>query len=540
MEAHRGPWEGTPAPPPRVEAERRWLTALSVGAFALFGGEALLSPDGLQMFGLVRGWLGLPLGSPDTGHWPALWPLLVAPAVWLDQAEPLARGLNLILAGLVADPLHRLACDLAARARGPVGAGGRSGAADPEGPRWAGRLAVLAWMLWPAARLHAPVLDARPLAWLLCVAFAASLGRAPGGGRWAAIWASLGALARPELVALPVLLVGAQLWHRLPWRVITASLAIGLGPPLLLRVLRGGRAGWEVWMAPWYGVWDQSDLLGLYGAGAEGSTFRRFVLAAVEAGVERAPADPASLLRGLPHRLTETGWGLVGAVGLVGLVGGLGSWRSLPRAAQIGLLLPLVAIAISPMGGGQATPAANLIVFAPLAFAGLGAATMVWLGEGRRGPERATFRAVGLAFVLALVALESGLAVYVPAPPRFAEGGLAARQAVALLRVQPPPALVGGPVARSVAFRAGVPSAALPNRWEAGAIDASAWVLLSSADEGRNSGGRAAALLTDGRWEARWLLDEATLAAWTGQRAEGPAWFVLLAPAAAPGGRDAP
>ena len=472
--------------------ERRLVALLAMVFMLLLAGPAQLSPDGAEMFAALRG------GS--WGSWPPLWPALLAAIPWPD---PTRAGflLNLLLAGAVAWPLHLLAHRL--------------------GGRWAARLAVALWLLLPAMRWQAAVLDARPLGWLLyTLALALSVDAlARQRSLWPAVLvAGVAPLGRPEgIFVLPLVALAAWLVH--PRRRTLLAQFVALLAPLgcWTGLRRGGRLAWEIYGTSWHGVWPNADFMALTSAASAPTGFRRFLLAADAAGLESPPLDPRFLLRLAPHGMWDLAQGLLGALG-VGMLVALAAGAVLAtrrhqtgRLALAGVVLPLSALVLLPMAWGQGSPAANLLFVLPPALALLTTCLPPLLP--RIGPA-------GVAALVLLAGVELHLAPWSARAPSYVEASQAALNMGQWLRQHPP---TSGAVACSYAGRSVVRSAhltplALPSMWEAWQAAPGVAVLL--APDLGDDGGRGLALLEDPAWQVSWATGEAD--------PSSGAWFVLL------------
>lgn len=409
------------------------------------------SPDGLEMLALAREWAGGPPSLSDPWYWPPLWPLLNLGPVLLG-GETAVYVLNLLLAGLVAWPLARLAAR-----------------AWPVAPGAASVATALLWVALPAVREQAAVLDARPLGWLLS---AVAAERAVAG-RWAPalLAALLAPLARPEGIVAPVLVGAVALWARQPRVAALAALALLPGVAWTAH----GRA-WERFPVAWVGAWRLEDLVALYGPASAPTPFRAWVLAS-GAPAPRAPfvlPDPLAFGAGLRE--------VLGFGGLALAVAGAALFRK-PAVLALGAL-PALLVALSPQSQGQLVPASNLIFAAlPLVIAG----------------------GIALARLPALAApllLELGMMAYAATPPRFFEGTDVAAAMSQWLRAHRAPGehVVCGYGSRSVARDGGLVPEALPSVWEEWSPPPGTLVLLSSVDVRGTDGGRAYEILTSSGW----------------------------------------
>ena len=486
--------------------QRRLLTAGSILLLLLLAGPQVLAPDGLELLAMTRGWLGGPV-LDDAQQWAPLWPALLLPLSWMDL-EKAAWLLNLVMAGAVAWPIHVLLERLG---------GGRAAAAG-----------VVAWLGLRAMHLHAPVLDARPLLWLLvsCTAALALQGR----WRWAFAAAALAPLARPEgAVALPLLAVGALLARQRPLRIGLLAL-LAATPALLVGLLRGGRSTWEAFYAPWAGVWTVEDYMALNGAASGGTAYRHFVEQAVKVGLESPPSDPLALVEALPRGLGIVGLGLVHSLGalllLLGLLGlvrlGRLGWRSGVAGALAGL--PLLALAPLPMLAGQGSLATNLLFLAPVLVVGAvyGAWGLVG-GRGRRWPLAAA--------LLALALVEVHVAPWRCPEPVYMENSRSADALRAWLVAHPP---ADGAVActitgRGSVLRAGLQPTPLPSLWEPWSPSPGALALITTVDVLGQDGGRGLEMLESEQWELVQLVGDEDLASWQGGEPRDPdTWQALL------------
>ncbi len=455
--------------------ERVLVTAWTLILLLSVAGPARESPDGLEMLALAQSWRGV--GAVlDPGYWPPLWPALMVPFTGGDGVGA-ARLANLIVAGLVAMPLHAMAWRLA-------------------GP-WSARAVVALWALSPAVLEHAEVLDARPLTWLL-VAGAVGLAVRDRWG-WAFALASLAPLARAEGLVVPVALAAAALLlGRWRW----AGLGVlALTPKALWGVLGPKPLAWSHLAQTWYGTWPIEDLVALHGAASVPTGYRLWVLDALDRGVDRHAVHLTGMFAEAPEAVPFMARGLVESTGLATMVlvmmgGALLAVRGWRAAALLSLgLAPLVAITLVPAARGQASTAANLMFLLPLGLVLVAVAlTAARTRLGAPGPS--------VLLVAAVCALEAIWGPMRGPAPDFTEDSLAARQLGVWLARHPPPT---GQVAstlgsRSIVLRAGLEGVALPTVWEAWSPPAGSGAVVTNADLVSESGGRGLALLEDPEW----------------------------------------
>jgi hypothetical protein len=470
----------------------------------------------MEMLRLTSSWLGADVSVGDPAFWPPLWPLLNVPTVYLGIPFEGARLVNLLCWGLLIWPMHMLATCLAGRI--------------------AGRMAVVLYMLVPTITTVGTVMDARPLGALITTGFAAAAvhtAKRGCGWRWMLVLAALAPLARPEGVLLP-LVAGAVLWlfGRPWWHGLLGGLA-ALLPTVLLSSAVRGLTGHEQLFAPWYGTWSTWDLLSLFGPASVPTEFRRFALAAVEAGVVQSQPgidDALSVLATVPGGIVGGLPILAGALGVVGLAAALrGLWLALPARRRwqcLGVtLLPFLAVAGAPMAGGQGSPMANFLFLLPgfvaLAAVGLMSAPLSW-------PRWVPFA------LAALMIAETHITPLREPPPHFIEGSHAADLAQGMLQRNPPK---NGVVAvdfsgRDVVLGAGLRSVALGPPWAGPVPDEAGAVLISSVGGSGEDGGRTLLLLEDPAWRVEWVVgdeDLATAAGLTPERARWDrGWYALL------------
>ncbi|MDP6931466.1 MAG: hypothetical protein QGG40_01060 [Myxococcota bacterium] len=499
--------------------ERRWAAALCTTTLMMLADPVAVSPDGLDMIQQARAWLGqVDAGSQGaSGYWPPLWPALLLPAVLFGLEQNWGFLLNLLLAGATAWPLHALTWRLS----------GRQGA----------RIAVVLYTLMPAVREHAVVLDARPLGWFLATATLLAVVQASAGTRrWRTAWflATLGTLARPEGILLP-LLVGAAAWHNsIPGRHLAGCLVAALVPRVAL--VPGSRSGWEAFYAPWYLSWSKVDLTALYGSTTAASPYRRFVLDVAERGLEAHPKDDpfVALMGGLalvmkaPTALNDAAIGLghvfgvlLGCTTLLGIAVLAFHGRG-TRLALVGVGLVGIAIVLAPMAQGQPTPEANLLCLVPALLA----ATSLGIEDGSRRLARrlrtlsrksmSVRRAPIMAVLLVGALLEVHLGPTRGSPPAFFEGSLSARLATTRLLDRPPASgvIASRIPARHVVLQAGLRHTPLPSPWERWSPEPGTGVLLSSVDILGEDGGRTLELLEDPDWQIHWVAHEQGLLHW--------------------------
>jgi len=496
------------------EREERLLwTAGGTALLMLLAGPAVRSPDGMEMLRLTASWLGIASDVGDPSFWPPLWSGLNLPAVALGHDTAGARLLNLLCWGALIWPLHLLA--------------------DRLGGRRSARIAVLLFMLTPAVFDHATVLDARPLGALITTAFVAASINALAVSRgllWAVALAAVAPFARPEGVLLPVL-AGAVIWrfHGSWWKGLVGA-GVALLPHALFRSSVRGLSGHEQLFAPWYGTWSTWDLLSLFGPASVPTEFRRFALAAVEAGVvqpEPAIEDLVAVIAMMPGGLVGAATIVAGAVGLTGVLAVLrGGWAmgsSSLRSPMVVLVgLPFVAVAVAPMAKDQAGPLSNYLFVLPsiLAMAAVGINSLKF----RWG--------VGLA--VAAVLMETQFTPLRHAQPYFLEGSEAAALAAEMLANNPP---AGGVVgadfsSRDVVLRAGFEVEPVGPIWLGKVPPDLDAVLINSVGAKGEDGGRTLRLLESPKWRVVWVVGDGDLALSQGQRPVMPrserGWYALL------------
>ncbi len=512
-----------------VTLERRVLALGATVFFLLAGGPAGLNPDGLEMIAMGRGWIGLGPDLPAGGYWPPLWAALVTlpavlPDAWFGSAtfsDGIAAGrlLNLLLAGAIALPLHHVV----SRIGGPAAA----------------RLAVLLYVLLPAVREHAVVLDARVLGSVLalsCLSWAVeahfrAVERAPlrsTSQAWVAagVAAALAGLTRPEAMLFPLLLASgavASAWQlRSPVRAAAqrALLLLAAALPGLLRPGAELRA-WESYAGPWLGIWPSRDLVALFGANSAPTGYREFVLDASEAGLGSPPLPLENFLAGLPAGLSLLRAGLPAATGALLLVlavlGGLVLLRAprlTPRVVLPGFGILLLPILVLPQARDQPTTSTNLIYFVPV----LCAAAAIVLSPPMRTSRVKSASTYLLSLLIGLACIaEAHLGPYRAAPPSFHKGTDIAETMRLFLNLHPP---ASGRVAatlstRGIVFRADLEPIPLPSGWEPWDAPPGAGVLVSSMDLRGADGGRGRALIEDPAWTIRYITFEDELSAWS-------------------------
>jgi len=485
--------------------EARLAAAWAAAVLLVVAPAAGTSPDGLEMLALGRSWLG-GAATLDPAFWPPLWPLLVSPLSLAADPLAWARLLNIGLAAAVALPLFHLSRLLSGR--GPA------------------RLAVVAWILLPAVREHAAVLDARPLGWLLAIGATAAVARATSEGRswgWAFAAAALAPLARPEGLAIPVLVALAWLVSARRAPAAAGALVAMLLPAGAWKLLGPPSQSWSALAEAWYSTWTLTELMTLYGPASLPTGYRAFVLDLVASGAESVDRNPLLMLRASPASLAWAGLGLHGALGTVGLLAaGAGVVRVALRSSwhAVSVLLvfaPLAAVALVPASTGQSTAAANVLFAVPLLLVGLTAL-----------PARAAAAAIAVAVI------EVHLSPARPAPPGFHEGSQTSRTAQAWLEAHPGDSGVvyGGLEVRGLTQAAGLEHAPLPTAWEPFAPRPGSRVLVSSVSLGGADGGRALGLLEDPSWEVAFVTREGAERAWRVDRQEvdAPYWIAVLRP----------
>ena len=499
------------------ESTERWaLTTLGACLLLLCLGPAVRSPDGMEMLRLSASWLGADVSVGDPGFWPPLWPLLNVPTVHLGMPFEGARLVNLLCLGLLIWPLHMLATCL--------------------GGRKAGRMAVVLYLLLPTISSVGSVMDARPLGALLTTGFAAAAVHAAkrgSGWQWMLVFAALAPLARPEGVLLPLVagvvlwLIGRPMWH---------GLIGGLGallPHVALSSAVRGLSGHEQLFAPWYGTWATWDLLSLFGPASVPTEFRRFALAAVDAGaVHSQPGfdDALSVLATFPGGIMGGMPVLAGALGITGLLAiARGLWMVLPRRRRwvcLGLtLMPFLAVAGAPMAAGQGSPLANFLFVLPgfIALAAVGMSSVVssWPSW------------VGFAAAILMV-VEVHLTPLRGPDTHFIEGSHAADLATGMLQKSPPKS---GIVAvdfsgRDVAFAAGLQTVALGPPWAGPVPERVDAILISSVGASGEDGGRTLRLLESPDWRVEWVVGDGDMATSVGLEPETErfdrGWYALL------------
>lgn len=456
----------------RLRDERLALTGLSCAVFLVLSPTLGRNPDGLEMIALARSWMGGP-ALHDPGFWSPLWPLLLVPLT-VGPVEQLAWLLNLLLAGAVAWPLYGLAARL--------------------GGAWAGRAAVLAWVGLPAVREYASVLDARPLLWLLVTLAAWASVR----GRWvlAFIFAGLGALARPEGLAL-VPLVAVTAFARGARVAAGVGLVAALAPRMIWGFVVPPAPSFTALAVPWMGIWSLEDVVALYGSASLPTAYRAFA-------VEHATADASlGLLRELPETLQVLSVGAVQAVGVVGLVLALagvvrlGTRDRWSAWAVLAVLGPLAAVVVMPASRGQATASANLLAWVP--FALIAALAVLPRKLPAWGP-------VALA---AVFVAETHVSPARGAPPVFYEGS----RVTATTRAWLEQSWSGGALAstlkgRDVVVAAGLEHLVLPSPWERWDPPVGTGAVLAGPDVEGEDGGRGLELLEDPDWALRFVTED--------------------------------
>ncbi len=491
------------------ESTERWaLTTLGTCVLLVWMGSAMRSPDGMEMLRLTASWLGADVSVGDPAFWPPLWPLLNVPTVYFGIPFEGARLVNLLCWGLLIWPMHMLATCL----------GGRN----------AGRMAVVLYMCLPTISTVGTVMDARPLGAFITTSIAAAAvvaAKRGGSWRWMLALAALAPLARPEGVLLPIV-AGVVLWllGRPWWQGLLGGLAAFLPHVVLSSAVRG-LTGHEQLFAPWYGTWSTWDLLSLFGPASVPTEFRRFALAAVEAGVVHSQPgidDALSVLATVPGGIAGSLPILAGAIGGLGLAAVIrGFWLALPTRRRwlcLGVaLMPFLAVAGAPMAAGQGSPLANFLFVLPgfvaLAAVGLSSIPPSWP------------RWVPFAAVVVLIAEAHITPLREPAP-YFIEGSQAADLAQGMLQRSPPK---GGIVAvdfsgRDVVLGAGLRSVALGPPWAGPVPDEAGAVLISSVGASGEDGGRTLLLLEDSAWRVEWVVGDEDLAMSAGLAPERARW----------------
>ncbi len=464
---------------------------VGMAAFACLSGPPGTSPDGLFAVAAARAWALGESAPPGWDTWPPLFALaaVVAPPLWV----------NLLAAGSV------------------TGAAFVTGASlvEPRGARAAGLLAAALWLSNIAAIEHAAILDARPLFWALCAWSLASLAR--GQHALALGLAALAPLARPEGLALPVLM-GIVSWVSLGWRGGLGG-ACALVPAVLWRVTHPG-TGWEALMAPWWGTWHPDMQLALLGRAPSPTAFREFALAELVAGRVAMP----SLLTFLDG--PQFGFNLLGLAAAALVPGSLALlWLARRGVADLSLgLAPVVAMLALPMTIGQATGAANFLVFAAVAAGPAGAALVAWVLSRHRYPsmvQLATPAALAVALTL-LTRLFPGAE-----RPAFIEDGPAYQGAAAALRAAPPRCVQAGWGGSAVARMAGLVPRRLPGRWDPPELLDCA--LLLASDDVLDPGGSVGDQVFDQALQVVWVVTD------NGEPpAPGVRWVALLHPTGVP------
>jgi hypothetical protein len=481
------------------EEERLALTTVATVLLVFLAGPVIRSPDGMEMLRLSARWLGQPATVGDPYFWPPLWSVLNMPAVAAGHAVGGARVLNLLLWGLVVWPLHSLSTDL----------GGRAVA----------RRAVVLFLALPMVGMFSPILDARALGMLITTGFIAAAVRAALGGvglPWVVFLGAVAPLARPEGVLLTAL-VGPIVWMIKPgrWRWLVAG-GVSLLPHALLRGTLRGMTGHEQLFAPWYGTWSTWDMLSLFGPASVPTEFRRFALAAVEAGVVEARpsfSDLGRVLSAAPEGLSGALLALVSGVGVVGLVLALRGFRRVNRSSRPGwtvalVVIPLLVIAVAPMARDQSTLLNNWLFLMPALISLIAVGALV-----RR-------RKLALSWLLmAVVVTEAHFSPLQGATPYFLEGSQAADLARAMLERNPPPsgAVATGFSGRDVVLGAGLNSQPLGPIWAGSVPEAVDAVLISSVDARGEDGGRSLQLLESAAWSVAWVVGDEDLDAMAGR-----------------------
>ena len=460
------------------------------------------------MLRLTASWLGTDVSVGDPAFWPPLWALLNVPTVYMGISFEGARLINLLCWGLLIWPMHLLTTCL--------------------GGRIAGRISVALYLLLPTIWSFGAVMDARPLGALIATSVAAAAvhsAKRGRGWRWMLAFAALAPLARPEGVLLPIV-AGFVLWFlgRAWWQGVLGGLAALLPHAIVNSAVRG-LTGHEQLFAPWYGTWSTWDLLSLFGPASVPTEFRRFALAAVDAGVvESQPGigDAVSVLATVPGGIVGAVPILAGALGVVGLVAVLwGVWLVLPlRRRWLCLavtLFPFFAVAGAPMAGGQGSPVANFLFLLPslvaLAAVGLVSVAPSWP------------RWVPVVAAVLMVS-EAHLTPLGEPAPYFIEGSEAADLATGMLLSSPP---TNGVVAtdfsgRDVVLGADLQVVALGPPW-AGPVPAEAdAVLISSVGGSGEDGGRTLLLLENPAWRVEWVVGDEDLSTSANLPSERSRW----------------
>ncbi|MBM4368615.1 MAG: hypothetical protein FJ102_20550, partial [Deltaproteobacteria bacterium] len=361
----------------------------------------------------------------------------------------------------------------------------------------------------------ASILDARPLLWACGAWSLAALSRGRHG--LALALAALAPLARPEGLALPVLVTVAS-WRSLGWRAIIGG-AWALAPWTLWRASHPG-SGWEPLMAPWWGNWSHDMLLALLGRAAWPTAFREFALAELAAGRVASPSM-GSFLEG-----PQLGMNLAG-LSAAALVPGVlaATWLARRGALALGLgLAPVAAMLVLPMAIGQASGAANFLVFAAVGAGPAAPAVIDWVLSRHRHPSMAALATPSI-LVLGL-ALATRL---LPGAerPEFIEDGPAYQGAAAALRADPPACVRAGWGGSAVAHMAGIVPGRLPGRWHpAEALDC---VVLLASDDVLDPGGSVGDQVLEHDLRVVWVVTDDGEAP-----APGVRWVALLRPVGVP------
>jgi len=491
-----------------------WVTAPATG----------LSPDGLEMLAVSDCLIGNPCEGVSLGYWPPLWPALMTLPAALNLEEWAGRALNLLLAALVVAPLWRTVDLLQSTERTPRG--------PPHLTRWAGAGAAAVWILLPTVREHAVVLDARPLGWCIgawCLWATIRAVRQQQGWGLAVGLAAVAPLARPEGIALPVLVAAARAGTegRTGLKGAALGLLVGLVPHTAFQAaFPSPRGAVEAFFSPWIDTWRLEDLLALYGPASLPTDYRHFALQTLSEGTLEGPRDLGGLLFAVLGSVRQAPLALGAAVGS-GLLG-LSVWGAIrlaqrSRSGLVGVVLGgglVMAIAAAPMSGGQATRAANFVGLIPLllvAVASVFSALSVRAAGGekrgqkhKRGERRSRARrrqGVAVGVLLALV-LEVHLGPLREPAPRFLIGTPAARLAADVLAEDSRLAL--GPIhagfeGRGILRRAGLSPSLLPSTWEAFTPASGDHALL--VDAGLIEAGRSLEMLEDPAWRLCWVAE---------------------------------
>ena len=477
-----------------TEIEERWAwTTLATVLLLVFGGPAIRSPDGMEMLRLSASWLGQPGPVGDAHFWPPLWSVLNLPAVAAGHGLSGARVLNLLLWGLVIWPVHSLSYNLGGRA--------------------AARRAVVLLLALPIIPVFAAVADARALGALITTAFVAAAVSAAVGerGLWAVVLlGALGPLARPEGVLLTVV-VGPLIWllGQGVVRAVCGGVVAALPHVLWSGAIRG-LSGHEQLFAPWYGTWSTWDVLSLFGPASMPTEFRRFALAAVEAGVvqpQPSLSDLGRVLSAVPSGLSGAGLALAGGVGVVGLAFAVRGFLRVNRGHQskwvvLVAVFPALVVAAAPMAKDQASMLSQWLFVLPALVALISVGT-AW----PRAPAWVPWSLVGLCV------LEVSITPLMGAPPYFIEGSQAADLATVMLEQDPPNS---GTVAtdfsgRDVVIGAGLDWVSLGPVWTGPVPESVDAVLISSVGARGEDGGRGLALLESAQWSVAWVVGDGDL-----------------------------